>query len=37
MVDDRKIAWPAELSLGPDGLGNSPEHIAEIMGTSMES
>ena len=24
MVDDRKIAWPAELSLGPDGLGNSP-------------
>ncbi len=37
MVDDRKIAWPAELALGPDGLGNSPEHIAEIMGSSMES
>ncbi|MFZ2241751.1 MAG: NADH dehydrogenase (quinone) subunit D [Gordonia amarae] len=37
MVDDRKIAWPADLSLGPDGLGNSPEHIGEIMGSSMES
>ncbi len=23
MVDDPKIAWPAKLSLGPDGLGNS--------------
>jgi NADH-quinone oxidoreductase subunit D len=36
MVDDRKIAWPADLSLGPDGLGNSPEHVATIMGRSME-
>ena len=24
MVDDRKIAWPADLKVGPDGLGNSP-------------
>jgi NADH-quinone oxidoreductase subunit D len=37
MVDDRKIAWPADLKVGPDGLGNSPEHIAKIMGTSMEA
>ena len=37
MVADRKIAWPADLALGPDGLGNSPEHIAAIMGTSMEA
>ncbi|MCX5042858.1 NADH dehydrogenase (quinone) subunit D [Aldersonia sp. NBC_00410] len=37
MVDDKKIAWPAQLRLGPDGLGNSPEHIAKIMGTSMEA
>lgn len=37
MVADEKIAWPADLALGSDGLGNSPEHIAKIMGTSMES
>ncbi|MGB6244276.1 MULTISPECIES: NADH dehydrogenase (quinone) subunit D [Gordonia] len=37
MVADRKLAWPADLAVGPDGLGNSPEHIAEIMGMSMES
>jgi NADH-quinone oxidoreductase subunit D len=36
MVEDRKIAWPADLKVGPDGLGNSPEHIAKIMGSSME-
>jgi NADH-quinone oxidoreductase subunit D len=36
MIDDKKLAWPADLKLGPDGLGNSPEHIAKIMGTSME-
>ncbi|MFD4429546.1 NADH dehydrogenase (quinone) subunit D [Nocardia sp. NPDC058497] len=37
MVDDKKIAWPADLTLGPDGLGNSPKYIGKIMGTSMES
>ncbi|AQA24964.1 NADH dehydrogenase (quinone), D subunit [Rhodococcus sp. MTM3W5.2] len=37
MVEDEKIAWPADLALGSDGLGNSPEHIGKIMGTSMES
>ncbi|MCK0092775.1 NADH dehydrogenase (quinone) subunit D [Rhodococcus sp. F64268] len=36
MVQDRKIAWPAQLALGADGLGNSLEHIRTIMGTSME-
>jgi len=36
MISDKKLAWPADLQLGPDGLGNSPAHIAKIMGTSME-
>ena len=36
MIEDKKLAWPADLSLGPDGLGNSPAHIAKIMGYSME-
>jgi NADH-quinone oxidoreductase subunit D len=37
MIDDPKIAWPARLSLGPDGLGNSLEHIQHIMAESMEA
>jgi NADH-quinone oxidoreductase subunit D len=37
MVEDKKIAWPAQLAMGGDGLGNSLNHIREIMGTSMES
>ncbi|UJW33723.1 NADH-quinone oxidoreductase subunit D [Saccharothrix sp. AJ9571] len=37
MVDDKKVAWPAQLSLGSDGLGNSLEHVRKIMGQSMES
>jgi len=37
MVADKKIAWPAKLSIGADGQGNSLEHIREIMGESMES
>jgi NADH-quinone oxidoreductase subunit D len=37
MITDKKLAWPADLKLGPDGLGNSPEHIAKIMGGSMEA
>jgi NADH-quinone oxidoreductase subunit D len=36
-VDDPKIAWPAKLSLGPDGLGNSLEHVQKIMNGSMEA
>ena len=37
MIDDKKIGWPAQLALGADGLGNSLDHIREIMGTSMEA
>jgi NADH-quinone oxidoreductase subunit D len=37
MVADKKIAWPAQLALGADGLGNSLNHIREIMGSSMEA
>lgn len=37
MVEDKKIAWPAQLSIGSDGQGNSLNHIREIMGESMES
>ena len=37
MVQDRKIGWPAQLALGPDGLGNSLDHVKKIMGTSMEA
>ena len=37
MVDDKKIAWPADLSVGSDGMGNSKEHVRDIMNTSMES
>jgi NADH-quinone oxidoreductase subunit D len=36
-IEDKKIAWPAQLALGTDGLGNSLEHVAKIMGQSMES
>ena len=37
MIEDKKIAWPARLSIGSDGQGNSPEHIKEIMTESMEA
>lgn len=37
MVADRKIAWPAQLSVGADGQGNSLDHIRKIMGESMEA
>ena len=37
MVADKKIAWPAQLVVGADGMGNSLNHIREIMGNSMES
>ncbi|GFG85949.1 NADH dehydrogenase (quinone) subunit D [Mycolicibacter algericus] len=36
MIEDRKIAWPGDLTIGPDGQGNSREHIGWIMGHSME-
>jgi NADH-quinone oxidoreductase subunit D len=37
MVEDKKIAWPAQLSLGADGMGNSLAHVRHIMGQSMEA
>jgi NADH-quinone oxidoreductase subunit D len=37
VVADKKIAWPAQLSVGEDGQGNSAEHIKHIMGESMEA
>ncbi|MDX6229111.1 MAG: NADH-quinone oxidoreductase subunit [Frankiales bacterium] len=37
MIGDKKIAWPSQLALGADGLGNSLDHIRQIMGTSMEA
>jgi NADH-quinone oxidoreductase subunit D len=37
MVADKKIAWPAQLSIGSDGQGNSLDHIRQIMSESMEA
>lgn len=37
MVEDKKIAWPAQLAVGADGMGNSLDHIRHIMATSMEA
>ncbi|MFT7836334.1 NADH-quinone oxidoreductase subunit D [Saccharothrix sp. BKS2] len=37
MVEDAKVAWPAQLTIGADGMGNSLEHVRKIMGQSMES
>ncbi|HET6500202.1 MAG TPA: NADH-quinone oxidoreductase subunit D [Amycolatopsis sp.] len=37
MVADRKVAWPAQLAISSDGMGNSLEHVRKIMGQSMES
>src|SRR5256884_2214168 len=37
MIPDAKIGRAVPLSVGPDGLGPSPEHIKHIMGQSMEA
>ena len=37
MYTDAKISTPADLKVGPDGQGNSHEHIKHIMGGSMEA
>jgi NADH-quinone oxidoreductase subunit D len=37
MIEDKKIAWPAQLAVGSDGQGNSLDHIRHIMGESMEA
>lgn len=36
MVEDQKVAWPADLEIGPDGIGQSAAHVRNIMGRSME-
>jgi NADH-quinone oxidoreductase subunit D len=37
MVDDPKIRWPAQLTVGPDGIGNSEVYVRHIMEESMEA
>ena len=37
VIADKKLGSPADLKVGADGLGNSEEHIAHIMGQSMEA
>jgi NADH-quinone oxidoreductase subunit D len=37
MIEDPKIAWPAKLSVGPDGIGNDPAYVTHIMEESMEA
>ncbi len=37
MVEDTRIAWPSQQSLGADGIGNDPAYIRRIMGESMEA
>ena len=36
-IEDGKIGWPAKLSIGEDGQGQSHEHVEEMMTGSMES
>jgi NADH-quinone oxidoreductase subunit D len=37
MVEDPKIRWPAQLEVGPDGIGNSAAYVRHIMEESMEA
>jgi NADH-quinone oxidoreductase subunit D len=37
MIEDPKLRWPAQLSVGPDGIGNSIEYVKHIMEESMEA
>jgi NADH-quinone oxidoreductase subunit D len=37
MIEDPKLAWPARLATGPDGIGNSEEYVRHIMEDSMEA
>ncbi len=37
MVEDKRIAWPSQLGIGSDGIGNDPSYIRHIMGESMEA
>jgi NADH-quinone oxidoreductase subunit D len=37
MIDDPKIGWPPQLSVGPDGIGNDEGYLRHIMEESMEA
>jgi NADH-quinone oxidoreductase subunit D len=37
MVEDPKVRWPAQLEVGPDGIGNSNRYVTHIMEESMEA
>ncbi len=37
MIPDVQLGSPSDLTVGPDGQGNSHEHIKRIMGESMEA
>jgi NADH-quinone oxidoreductase subunit D len=37
MIEDPKIRWPADLEVGPDGIGNSGRYVKHIMEESMEA
>ena len=37
MIEDPKVAWPAKLSVGPDGIGNDEAYLHHIMEESMEA
>jgi NADH-quinone oxidoreductase subunit D len=37
MVEDPKVRWPAQLDVGPDGIGNSEAYVTHIMEESMEA
>jgi NADH-quinone oxidoreductase subunit D len=37
MIEDPKLRWPAHLSVGPDGIGNSERYVKHIMEESMEA
>src|SRR6266487_27849 len=37
MIEDPKVRWPAQLSVGPDGIGNSEEYVKHIMEGSREA
>jgi NADH-quinone oxidoreductase subunit D len=37
MIEDPKLRWPADLEVGPDGIGNSEAYVRHIMEDSMEA
>jgi NADH-quinone oxidoreductase subunit D len=37
MIEDPKLRWPAQLEVGPDGIGNSERYVRHIMEDSMEA